>query len=164
MTLFCMIQISAMINPFQFGRELGANELVDREDEIAQVVGTIREGGKLFIVGPRRYGKTSILKAAEDQLAGEEAIVLRYDAESYPSVDLLVAALVSGAAQSLKGSVERAGNQVRQFFAKLRPEASFSITDREWRVKLGVGIAENDFKQLELLVDALDGLEKVEKA
>jgi hypothetical protein len=83
-----MIQISAMINPFQFGRELGANELVDREDEIAQVVGTIREGGKLFIVGPRRYGKTSILKAAEDQLAGEEAIVLRYDAESYPSVDL----------------------------------------------------------------------------
>ena len=153
-----------MTNPFQFGRELGANELVDREDEIAQVVGTIREGGKLFLVGPRRYGKTSILKAAEDQLAGEEAIVLRYDAESYPSVDLLVAALVSGAAQSLKGGVERAGNQVRQFFARLRPEASFSITDREWRVKLGVGIAENDGKQLELLVDALDGLEKLARA
>jgi hypothetical protein len=28
---------------------------------------TVRQGGKLFLVGPRRYGKTSILKAAEDR-------------------------------------------------------------------------------------------------
>ena len=33
-----------MKNPFEFGRELGANELVDREAEIAEVVETIRRG------------------------------------------------------------------------------------------------------------------------
>ena len=153
-----------MTNPFQFGRELGADELVDRDDEIAEVMATIRQGGKLFLVGPRRYGKTSILKAAEDKLVAEGAVVLRYDAESYPSLDSLVTALVTGAAKGLKGSVERTGEHIREVFAKLRPEVSFSITDREWRVKLGVATAENGGKNVELLVDALDGLERLAQA
>jgi uncharacterized protein len=156
-----MIQISAMENPFQFGRELGADELVDREDEIAQVTTAIRDGGKLFLIGPRRYGKTSILKAAEDRLSVQGAVLLRYDAEGYPSLDLLVAALVAGAAAKLKGGIERTGDQIRRFFAKLRPEASFNVTDRQWTVKLGVTNAEDSARQVDLLVDALDGLEKL---
>lgn len=159
-----MIQISAMDNPFQFGRELGADELVDREEEITEVAATIRQGGKLFLVGPRRYGKTSILKAAEDRLSSEGAVVLRYDAESYPSLDLLIAALISGAAKNLKGGVERAGESIRKFFAKLRPEVNFSVTDREWSVRLGVGDAEESSRHLGLLVDTLDGLERLAKA
>ena len=33
----CVIQTSAMRNPFEFGRELGIRELVDREIEVAEV-------------------------------------------------------------------------------------------------------------------------------
>jgi hypothetical protein len=58
-TQFCAIQICATENPFQFGRELGIDELVNREEEVDEVVRTIRQGGKLFLSGPRRYGKTS---------------------------------------------------------------------------------------------------------
>ena len=76
-----------MKNPFEFGRELGAEELVDREDEVAAVMRTLREGGKLFLVGPRRYGKTSILKTAGDRLVSEEsAILLRYNAEDLAEI------------------------------------------------------------------------------
>lgn len=153
-----------MENPFQFGRELGADELVDRGEEIAAVAATIRQGGKLFLIGPRRFGKTSILKAAEDRLSKERAVVLRFDAESYPSLDLLVAALISVAAKNLKGSVERTGEQLRRFFAKLRPAVTFSITDRAWSVQLGVAGIEDARKHIELLVDALDGVEKLAQA
>ena len=100
---FCVIHLCAMKNPFEFGRELGVDEIVDRDAEVAEVVKTIEQGGKLFIIGPRRYGKTSILKAAEDRLQTAGAVVLRYDAESYPSLDLLVNSLVAGAARYLKG-------------------------------------------------------------
>jgi uncharacterized protein len=150
-----------MENPFEFGRELGVGELVDREDEIAQVVTTVREGGKLFVIGPRRYGKTSILKAAEEQLAAAGAIVLRCDAEIYPSLDLLVAALIAAAARGLRGGLERTGANIRNFFGKLRPEASFSVTEREWTVRLGVAAAEDASHHVELLVDALNGVEKL---
>src|ERR1700721_3466221 len=95
-----------MKNPFEFGRELGVDEIVDRDAEVAEVVGTIEQGGKLFVIGPRRYGKTSILKAAEDRLRTVGAVVLRYDAESYPSLDLLFNSLVAGGAGGSRGGGE----------------------------------------------------------
>jgi hypothetical protein len=48
----CVIQLCVMDNPFEFGRELGTNELVDRQDDVAAVIETIRRGAKLFIIGP----------------------------------------------------------------------------------------------------------------
>jgi AAA+ ATPase superfamily predicted ATPase len=81
-----------MKNPFEFGRELGADELVDRQEEVAEVIRVIKGGEKLFVIGPRRYGKTSILKAADDRATRDGAVVLRYNAESYPTLNQLVAA------------------------------------------------------------------------
>jgi len=153
-----------MKNPFEFGRELGVDEIVDRDAEVTEVVQTIDNGGKLFMIGPRRYGKTSILKAAEDRLRADGAVVLRFDAESYPSLDLLVNALISNAAKHLKGSIERTGEQIRKFFAKLRPELNFSVTDREWTAKLGVTTVDSSDQQVTMLVEALDGLEELAKA
>jgi AAA+ ATPase superfamily predicted ATPase len=148
-----------MENPFEFGRELGTDELVDRQEEVAAVINTIRQGAKLFLIGPRRYGKTSILKTAEDRLAGKHAVILRFDAESFPSLDLLVAALIAAAAKSLKGKVERVGEQITKFFSKLRPELSFSITQDAWNAKLGVNVAANSQEHVGLLIEALNGLE-----
>ncbi|MBV9623483.1 MAG: hypothetical protein JOZ14_05840, partial [Acidobacteria bacterium] len=94
-----------MRNPFEFGRELGIDEIVDRRAELDEVVATVTYGGKLFLIGPRRFGKTSILKAAEDHLLAMHAVVVRLDAESYPSLDLLVSSLLTGTAKQLRGTV-----------------------------------------------------------
>src|SRR5438105_6808207 len=98
-THLCVIHLCATKNPFEFGRELGVDEIVDRDAEVAEVVEAIEQGGKLFIVGPRRYGKTSILKAAEDRLRTAGAVGLQYDAESYPSLELLVKSLMAAPGQ-----------------------------------------------------------------
>jgi len=45
---------------------LDTESLVDRQRETAEVAETITEGGKLFLIGPPRYGKTSILRAAQE--------------------------------------------------------------------------------------------------
>src|SRR3974390_339494 len=159
-----MILLCAMKNPFEFGRELGVEEIVDRDAEVTEVVQTIDNGGKLFMIGPRRYGKTSILKAAEDRLRAHGAVVLRLYAESYPSLDLLVNALISSAARHLKGNIERTGEQIRKFFAKLRPELNFSVPEREWTAKLGLTTVDSSDQQVTMLVEALDGLEELAKA
>jgi len=151
-----------MKNPFQFGRELGKESLVDRKDELTAVEQTIVEGNKLFLIGPRRYGKTSILKVATDRLSAKSGVVLRLDAESYPSIDFLVEGLVAATAKSLKGGVKRAGEQARRFFAALRPELDYSLSSDTWSVKLGVG-ADRREKSV-LLVDALNGFEEMARA
>ena len=129
---------------------------MDRAEELAAVEQTIREGGKLFLIGPRRFGKTSILKTAADRLAAQSAIVLRLDAESFPTLDSLVTGIVAGTAQYLKGGVRRAGEQVRQFFQSLRPELDYSLADNTWSARLGIDSSRKNGTVL--LTDALNGL------
>jgi hypothetical protein len=153
-----------MTNPFEFGRELGAEELVDRDREVASVIQAIEQGSKLFLIGPRRFGKTSILKVAEDRLVEKGAIVLRFDAESFPSLDLFVASLIADAAKALKGTVERVGDQIRSSFSRLRPDLSFNMTQEGWSAKIGLNTATGNDNCVTLLVEALNGLEKLAKA
>ena len=82
-------------NPFQFGRQLGPGELVDRESEVAAVKRALLERGKLFVIGPRRFGKTSIINVAESQAAGEGGVVLRFDAEAFPTPQQLAERVVA---------------------------------------------------------------------
>jgi hypothetical protein len=68
-----------MKNPFQFGGTLRPEEIVNRQSEIKQIVQTIQDSEKLFLMGLRRYGKTTILHAARQQCEarGGRVIYLR---------------------------------------------------------------------------------------
>jgi hypothetical protein len=80
------------------------------------------------------------LKTSEDRLSATNAIVLRFDAESYPSLDTLVTNLISTAAKNLKGPVQRVGEQMRDFFSRLRPELTFNVTQDTWSAKIGLNM------------------------
>lgn len=145
-------------NPFQFGRELAPQELVDREDDVAAVVATMLEGGKLFLVGPRRHGKTSILRAAEDRVTNRRGIVLRYDAEAFTNVDLLSARILSDTAERLTPTTEKAGKAITAFFRSVRPMATYDATENKWSVSLAGTPGRHEGAPL--LADVLDGVER----
>lgn len=147
------------LNPFQFGRELGGDTIVDREEEVAEIVRTIRQGGKLFLIGPRRFGKTSILKTAGEQLTEKSAVIVRLDAESYSSLDLLVSALVALAAKHLSGEIKKAGTLIGQFFSRIRPELEYNPLENTWSARLGVDTARHNHTTL--LVEAFNGFERL---
>ena len=148
-----------MANPFEFGRELSGTELVDRTGEVAAVRRVMAEGGRLFLIGPRRFGKTSILRAAAERAQAEGVVVLRYNAEAYPALSLLARALVADAAQTLTGSVQRAGRKVQEAFGALRPQLSYNPLDQSFSASLGVDAAAASGEVL--LVEALDGLDRL---
>ncbi len=124
-------------NPFEFGSELGADEIVNREDEIAEVVSAIRDGGKLFLIGPRRYGKTSILKAASEQAGREGMLVLRYNVEAFPSLEDLLGRIVIDGARLLAKPEAKARQRLREIFSRLEPK--FTI-DLEGEISASLGV------------------------
>ncbi len=149
-------------NPFQYGSELGAEHLIDRQREVAEVVDTIKESGKLFLVGPRRYGKTSILAAAQQKAEADGAVVLRFDAEAFPSIEVLVKAALAQATEKLGGGISKASDNVRQFFKSLKPQINYSLTDQTISAEIGVATdPTNQPEQIPLLVDLLHGIEKL---
>ncbi len=146
-------------NPFRFGGDLGADELVDRLEETALVESTIRNGEKLFLIGARRFGKTSILRSADEKLTAAGGVVLRLDAEAYPTIDMLVAKIVTAAAARLKGNLDLGIEQISRFFSRLKPEIKYGGVDQELSVSVGVDSSAKENRPVKLFVDALDGLE-----
>ncbi len=150
-------------NPFEYGRELGRDELVDRKDELRQVVRTLENTGKLFLIGPRRYGKTSLLSAAASVAADGGTIVLRYDAERYESLDLLAAALLTAATRRLTSTAERAGALLARVASALRPEVAYDIKEQSVSVSLGAA-RDATGNALPVFVDVLDAIERMAEA
>jgi len=143
-------------NPFEFGRELSESELVDREQELDLVERAIVNRGKFFLMGPRRFGKTSILSAVEQRVSARGAVVLRYDAEAYETTALLAQALLTGAARKLAGPLDKVGDTVRRVFGRLRPEVAYDLADH--KVSVTIGAAERA-EELPALSKVLDGIE-----
>jgi AAA+ ATPase superfamily predicted ATPase len=148
-----------MKNPFEFGRELGPSELVDRDDEVRAVVRSMQQGGRLFLIGPRRFGKTSILRVATEQARADGTVVLRYNAEAYPTLARLGQAIVADAAGALTGTVKKAGQKVQAFFGALRPQVSFNPLDQSYTVALTAATPEGEGEAL--LAEVLDGLDRL---
>src|ERR1700690_2540927 len=92
------LTVKDMRNPFQYGAELKPGQIVNRKQELRDVQRAILEHGRLFLLGPRRFGKTAILRAATAAAERDGAIVIRLDAEAYPGVDGLVRAIVTESA------------------------------------------------------------------
>jgi len=147
-----------MKNPFEFGRALTSSELVDRRDELAEVTAALLAPSKLFLIGPRRHGKTSILRAAEHDAEHVGAVVLRYDAEAFPTLHQLAERVLADATRQLTPPIEKAGNALRDVFSRLRPQATLDSLTGEWSVSLSAASARSP---IPLLADVFDGIERL---
>lgn len=52
----------APANPFVYGEVVTAAAFADREDERARLTNDLAEGQKVFLISPRRYGKSSLIR------------------------------------------------------------------------------------------------------
>ena len=81
------------VNPFSFGPLALNGAFTDREDQLGQILSTMRNGQDLLLSAPRRYGKSSlVLRAAQEAVA--EGILVGYcDLLRITSKEKLAAAL-----------------------------------------------------------------------
>lgn len=67
------------VSPFRFEGPVEPADLIGRERETEQVVGYAQAGRAMSIAAPRRYGKTSLLRAVGERLTAEGALVATVD-------------------------------------------------------------------------------------
>lgn len=145
-------------NPFEYGRELGPGEIADRETEVAEVAAALVEGDKHFLIGPRRYGKSSVHNVGAHQARKKGALVLRYNVQAFTRLEDLAGAIVADSARMVKGPAAKVADGIGRFFRELRPVVGFNPVEQTWSVTLG---AAGERKAVPLLVDALHGLERL---
>src|SRR5580765_6989271 len=74
-----------MDNPFVYGEVVPAISFVDRVDELDRLVRDLGSGQKVFLISPRRYGKSSLIRQALRAVAGGGTLTAEITVSSYSS-------------------------------------------------------------------------------
>src|SRR5689334_12248824 len=74
-----------MENPFVYGEVVPAASFVDRIDELDRLVRDLTSGQKVFLISPRRYGKSSLVRHALRAASKSGALTIEVTVSSYSS-------------------------------------------------------------------------------
>jgi AAA+ ATPase superfamily predicted ATPase len=114
-----------MSNPFQYGTVVSGKDFADREKELEQLTSRLKETVRIFLVAPRRYGKTSlignVLAALRRQGVLTAYVDLYWAGSTTEFTELYATAIMRGS----KSVAKRAAHFVREFLPRLRPRLGF---------------------------------------
>jgi hypothetical protein len=74
-----------MENPFVYGEVVPPSAFTDREEELARLVADLEDGQKVFLISPRRFGKSSLVRQALRTLARRRLLSLEITVSSFSS-------------------------------------------------------------------------------
>src|SRR4026209_543841 len=110
-----------MTNPFVYGEIVPPSSFVDREDELDRLTRDLLAGQKVFLISPRRYGKSSLVQQALRAAARGGPLIVAATATSYSSY----VGFLEGYARALSGVQQQRGRAMawlREALAPVRPE------------------------------------------
>jgi uncharacterized protein len=110
-----------MQNPFVYGEVVPDNAFVDREAELDRLVGDLAAGQKVFLISPRRYGKSSLIRQALATLTRRAALTVEVTVSAYSSY----VSFLEGYARALAASEsrwQRARDWLTTVVTSTRPE------------------------------------------
>src|ERR671915_532900 len=117
-----------MQNPFVYGEVVPGDAFVDREVELDRLVEDLAGGQKVFLISPRRYGKSSLIRQALTALSRRGALTVEVTVSAYSSY----LAFLEGYARAV-ASVESRWDRARQWLLDVitstRPEIRYEPRD-----------------------------------
>ena len=109
-------------NPFTFGRPATGEAFTGRQRELALLVALVRGRQNVVVSSPRRYGKTSLLLRAQEELAAgrPDAAIVSTNVLVCRDIDTLASRLAAGAYRIPGGRWHRSRQALAEFTRRLR--------------------------------------------
>jgi len=76
-----------MKNPFVYGEEVIGESFIDRENEIKMFIKDVESNERIFLLSPRRYGKTSLIVNLFNVLLKKKWLTARIDLYKVTSLE-----------------------------------------------------------------------------
>ena len=114
-----------MENPFVYGEVVPAAAFVDRVAELDRLVGDLAAAQKVFLISPRRYGKSSLIRRALAAMARRGALTVDVTVSSFSSY----VAFLEGYACALVAAEtkwDRARTWLREVIRSARAEVRYA--------------------------------------
>ena len=115
------MDVSSDGNPFVYGEVVPRAAFVDREDERDRLVTDLADCQKVFLISPRRYGKSSLIRQALTTLAGDGVATLDVTVSAFSSYVAFLEGYTRALA-ALDTRTARARSWLRDLFRGVKPE------------------------------------------
>src|SRR5207247_7796073 len=111
-----------MENPFVYREVVLAAAFVDRVAELDRLVGDLAAAQKVFLISPRRFGKSSLIRQALAAMTRRGALTIDVTVSSFSSY----VAFLEGYARALV-AVETKGNRARTWLREMIKSARAEV-------------------------------------
>jgi hypothetical protein len=140
-----------MKNPFKYGGIVNGPYFADRKQELEELSREMANTNRVFLVSPRRYGKTCLLLNLVEQLQAKGMAAAYIDLNAHPDLRSLAGGMASATAKALESNTDRL---LKLFagFRRLRPKVGL---DAQGNVSAGVELAAGDQEALPALIEGM---------
>ena len=111
-----------MQNPFRFGGVVAGADFADRRREQVELARELGDGQSLFLLSPRRYGKTSLLLALLDRLRARGLLAAYLDVFRATSAVQLFELMAQAVLRAAESRPERLLRLAVDLLGRLRPQ------------------------------------------
>lgn len=125
-------------NPFIFGEVIDQDGFVDRKQELSHLVRDLADGQKVFLLSPRRFGKSSLVSMSFLLLRKQHVRTVYLTVSSYASYLQLLEKFAEKVLQAA-GPWQQVKDWVARFFRRVNPELGLNPTTGEITISLGRG-------------------------
>ncbi len=115
-------------NPYSYGGPVTGPHFAGRQEELAALVSRMSNGVSVAVTGPRRYGKTSLIRRGIEELTGDAAVI-QVNLMHCPSLDALASRLTAGAFELPGAKWRRARQAVPEFLSRVRVKPTVTFGD-----------------------------------
>jgi uncharacterized protein len=119
-----------MQNPFKFGSVVTGDDFADRRRELAELGRELSHGQHLFLLSPRRYGKTSLILMALDRLSSRRTLVAYVDVFRTTTAAQLLELMAQTVLRAVESRPERLLRLAMDLLGRLRPQVGADSTGR----------------------------------
>jgi hypothetical protein len=117
-------------NPFKFGSVVTGSDFADRRRELAELSRELRDGQHIFLLSPRRFGKTSLIFAVLDNLQRRGLLAVYVDVFRATTPAQFFELLASAALQAAESKPERLFRLATELLGRIRPQVGAGPTGR----------------------------------
>jgi uncharacterized protein len=125
-------------NPFVFGEIIEEGSFVDRTEELKELIRDLADGQKVFLLSPRRFGKSSLVSLALLKLKKRHIRTVSLTVSSYSSYAQFLEKFAEKVLRA-GGPWDRVKNWVTRFGRQVKPEISYNMTTGEVGISLDKG-------------------------
>lgn len=111
-----------MKNPFVYGEAVTGENFSNRKEELCEITRDLEDCERIFLISPRRYGKTSLIMNVVENLRTKGLYTVYIDLYKATSIQKLLEIYASEIVRAVESKLERMFNFLKKTLPGLRPK------------------------------------------